>query len=127
MNKKTLATILVLGLAAVGGTAFAGAKSVSDVYLGNGFFQGAFGSVRNSTSTSSWLRCEAYANSSSSSSFMCDAYDGNQYRSCWGNSNSLANVVIGLDSDDRVYVQYSGSTCTYIAVTKASINEPKKP
>jgi hypothetical protein len=128
MNNKTLATILVLGIASIGGTALAGAKSAYDVSVFDGGFSGTFGTVRNSTNQSSWLRCETNASSNGGAgTYLCDAYDGSKYRSCSGSSPQLLAAIQSLNGDDYVYVQYSGTTCSYIYTSKASFNEPKKP
>lgn len=127
MFKKNLAIVSVLALAGIAGTALAGTKIASDVYVSDGYFSGTFGTVRNSASSSSWLRCEANTYSSGSFSYFCDAYDGSKYRSCTGSSPQLLTSIQSFNGDDYVYVQYSGATCTYINTSKASFNEPKKP
>ena len=121
LNKKILSS-LVLASVTVSGLAFAGAKYSRDVYVNSYSFAGSFGTTRNSASTSSWLECSI----NPYGSYSCSAYDGVTYKSCSGSDPQIRGTINAMGGEDDMYVEFSGGTCTYISVSKRSINEPKR-
>jgi len=121
-RNAALAVAVALLPLALSGAAFAGARNSRDIWVGDSSFSGAFGTIRNSANGSSWLRCELY----SGGSFFCDAYDGSKYKSCSGSDTWIRRTLESMSSEDDLYMSFSGGTCNYISLSKASNNEPKR-
>jgi hypothetical protein len=85
-------------------------------------FSGSFGTTRNSSNPSSWLRCEL----NSWGGYFCDAYDGSTYKSCSGSEPQIRTTLEALGNEDTISVGFPDEgTCEWVYVSKDSLSAPK--
>lgn len=124
--KKTLLSLAatLIAVTAFAYTAQAGFKIVLPVFLGNGYFQGAYGSVRNSADNAQYLFCWDFGGSG-----QCGARDAQGVtRSCSTTNPVHLSTIRGMDDTSfiRVYHDATGA-CTRIQSLTYSATEPKLP
>jgi hypothetical protein len=127
--KRRFAIALVLGLAAAS-TAHAGKKETLDITItkqadGSGIFKGALGSVRNSSSTTSYVMCGTLITDLLGFAY-CSASNGTTTATCMAKVTALADLIQKLKSDDYIQVNFNAAgECTTVQVVTSSTLAPK--
>jgi hypothetical protein len=132
IQSKTL-KVSLLGaalVAALSGTAYAGLKAASPVFIDTGarIANGMLGSARNSADAVQHIGCYTNALTASVTTFCQARNSAGTSVSCSTTSANLVNVVQGMTGDSHLWFSWNAAgTCTEIDVYNVSQSPPKNP
>jgi hypothetical protein len=131
MIKFTTLRLSLIGaglVAVLSGTAYAGLKSNSPVFIDTGLriANGSLGSVRNTADAVQHIGCYTNAFAASVTTFCQARNAAGTSISCSTTSANLVNVVHGLTGDSHLWFSWNAAgTCTEIDVYNVSQTPPK--
>jgi hypothetical protein len=131
MRRVRKAVVGLLFSMSLAGTAWAGLKSNSPVYISTSgmYANGSLGSARNSSDALQYIGCYTRSDAMAASTLVCYARDSDGVAvSCSTTVASMIAVAQGLNSDSHLWFSWdSTGECNRLDVYNVSQTPPKVP